>query len=191
MAEVEITLRATDITYPFGDSLPENGILGRGCGLKSQDNLVSFSLTWMGNLVLINEVNGELLWSLRNKGIAYVIMQTDGDCVAYTSDRKAVWATASNGGAHPYRLVCQNDGNLVVYGSQPYWASQTADKLMKSRLPRRIADESRQWEASAEILELFAGKDLTNDDPTKKGPDASVEEVLNGTETPEKVTEIV
>ncbi|KAK1230609.1 hypothetical protein PQX77_006304 [Marasmius sp. AFHP31] len=191
MSEVEITLRATDITYPFGDSLPENGILGRGCGLKSQDNLVSFSLTWMGNLVLINEVNGELLWSIRNKGIAYVIMQTDGNCIAYTSDRKPVWATASNGGAHPYQLVCQNDGNLIVYGSQPYWASQTADKLLKSRMSSRIADESRQWEASAEILQLFAGKGLTNDESTKKGTDAVIEGNPNGTETPEKVTEIV
>ncbi|KAL0567853.1 hypothetical protein V5O48_014148, partial [Marasmius crinis-equi] len=127
----ENTASMSDIAYPYGDRLPENGILGRGVGLKSLDKLITLTLTLKGDLVLENQWH-RVFWSVKGKDIAYLLMQTDGNCVAYTSHGQAVWATASNGGCHPYQLVCQNDGNLVVYGAQRFWSSGTADLMLAS-----------------------------------------------------------
>lgn len=62
----------------------------------------------------------------------YARMQDDGNFVCYEgtdfSGNHAFWASQSSGkGQGPFRLACQNDGNLVIYDShgQATWASNT------------------------------------------------------------------
>ncbi|KIK53178.1 hypothetical protein GYMLUDRAFT_250600 [Collybiopsis luxurians FD-317 M1] len=115
--------------YPYGSTLPENGVIGRGYGLISDSKRVTFVVTTSGNLQLIGD--GRTLWSVDGKNGSFVKMQTDGNCCGYTPDGVAMWATQTNGDNHPYALVCQDDGNLVVYskGGNPVWASQTGGTI--------------------------------------------------------------
>lgn len=62
----------------------------------------------------------------------YARLQDDGNFVIYkTSDfrsHNAIWASNTHGKGHkPYRLTCQEDGNLVLYDhhNKPLWASDT------------------------------------------------------------------
>ncbi|KAF9260376.1 hypothetical protein L218DRAFT_587118 [Marasmius fiardii PR-910] len=112
--------------HPFGSTLPEDGSIGRGYALISNNKRAEFRVTYNGNLELI--VDGKRLWSVDGKNVSYVIMQRDGNCAAYTApNTAAVWATGTNGNEHPYKLLCQDDGNLVVYakGSKSVWATNT------------------------------------------------------------------
>ncbi|KAL0567850.1 hypothetical protein V5O48_014145 [Marasmius crinis-equi] len=115
----------TYVYTAYFDTLPENGVIGRGYGLQSKSKRVVFNVTNEGNLELIGD--GKKLWSVDGKNASFVKMQTDGNCVGYTADGTAIWHSATNGNKHPYNLVCQDDGNLVVYatGGDPVWASQT------------------------------------------------------------------
>ncbi|KIK53198.1 hypothetical protein GYMLUDRAFT_943117 [Collybiopsis luxurians FD-317 M1] len=115
--------------HPYGSTLPEDGVIGRGYGLISDSKRVTFVVTTSGDLQLIGD--GRILWSVNGKNASFVKMQTDGNCCGYTPDGVAMWATQTNGNNHPYNLVCQNDGNLVVYekGGVPVWASQTGGEI--------------------------------------------------------------
>lgn len=80
--------------------------------------------------------NGEHL--VAPNGAYFLVMQTDGNLVGYTScDFKpinAFWSSKTNGkGTGPYRCVMQDDGNLVVYDThnQALWASNTMNKGAK------------------------------------------------------------
>ncbi len=65
----------------------------------------------------------------------FVVMQTDGNFVLYSSGAKngrgsdmPTWASNTGGiSSGPYSLVMQNDGNLVVLDGiqRPLWASNT------------------------------------------------------------------
>ncbi|KAL0564705.1 hypothetical protein V5O48_017338 [Marasmius crinis-equi] len=168
LSEPTVTLPATDIAYPFGDRLPENGLLGRGCGLRSQDGQVFLILTLSGNLVLTNLAH-TLLWSVLDKEITYLIMQSDGKCVAYTSSNKPVWDSGSNGGYHPYQLVCQNDGNLAVHGAQRFWSSRTADRFMtcESANLKVLGQQATGFSKDGfmETLKGFNATGFTSDEP--------------------------
>ncbi|KAF9260774.1 mannose recognizing lectin [Marasmius fiardii PR-910] len=113
--------------HPYGSTLPEQGVIGRGYGLISDTGRVEFRVTQSGNLELYLD-GSRKLWSFDNKNASFVKMQTDGNCVAYQGDGTAVWHTATNGSDHPYALVCQNDGNLVLYakGGRAVWHTNTA-----------------------------------------------------------------
>ncbi|MFH8466661.1 protein kinase [Streptomyces sp. NPDC017991] len=64
---------------------------------------------------------GEFLQTAHMK----LIMQTDGNLVAYDVNDKAVWASLTSG--ENYKAVFQEDGNLVVYTAddKPVWATDT------------------------------------------------------------------
>ncbi|KAL0069449.1 hypothetical protein AAF712_003475 [Marasmius tenuissimus] len=119
----------TYVYTAYFDTLPENGVIGRGYGLQSKSKRVVFNVTNEGNLELIGD--GKKLWSFDGKKISFVKMQTDGNCCGYTAEGTPVWATQTNGNNHPYALVCQDDGNLCVYskGGNPVWASQTGGQI--------------------------------------------------------------
>jgi hypothetical protein len=55
--------------------------------------------------------------------IAHVHLH-DGDLVIYNSATSPVFSTATGGHTGAY-LLCQNDGNIVIYASDgtPLWAS--------------------------------------------------------------------
>ena len=68
-------------------------------------------------------------------GSYFLIIQGDGDLILYTSNhfvpQHALWSSKTNGkGTAPYRLVMQDDDNLVVYDTwnAPTWASYTCKK---------------------------------------------------------------
>ncbi|KAG7090342.1 hypothetical protein E1B28_009462 [Marasmius oreades] len=111
---------------PYGDTLPEHGVIGHGYALRSKNGRVEFRVTNDSDLQLVG--NGKILWSLNGKDASWVMMQADGNCCGYTATSPdAMWATETNGSDHPYNLVCQDDGNLVVYakGGRPVWATNT------------------------------------------------------------------
>ncbi|MFE7035030.1 protein kinase [Streptomyces sp. NPDC057621] len=64
---------------------------------------------------------GEFLQTAHMK----LIMQPDGNLVAYDADDKATWASLTSG--ENYKAVFQEDGNLVVYTAddKPVWATNT------------------------------------------------------------------
>ncbi|KAG7100103.1 hypothetical protein E1B28_001883 [Marasmius oreades] len=119
-------VQGAGFTYPWGDTLPENGLLGRGYALISKNERVEFRVLDNGNLELIGD--GKTLWSIEGKKAGFVVVQSDGNLCGYTCEGANVWATMTNGNAHPYQLICQGDGNLVVYaaGGRPVWNSNTA-----------------------------------------------------------------
>ena len=55
-------------------------------------------------------------------------MQIDGNLVIYDRNGKPTWASNTGGkGKGPFRIVMQDDYNLVIYGSTgPTWASRSA-----------------------------------------------------------------
>ncbi|KIK53156.1 hypothetical protein GYMLUDRAFT_942266 [Collybiopsis luxurians FD-317 M1] len=115
--------------YPYGDELPENGALERGYGLISPSGAVTFGLTESGDLLL--SALGKTLWSVTGTDASFVIMQPDGNLVAYTAQFVPVWFTNTVGNDHPYNLLCQDDGNLVLYegGNIPVWYTNTAGQV--------------------------------------------------------------
>lgn len=53
-------------------------------------------------------------------------MQTGGNLVIYDSERRAFWASNTNGNPGA-RVIAQSDGNVVIYtpANQPLWATNT------------------------------------------------------------------
>jgi hypothetical protein len=92
------------------------------------------------NIVIYYTPTGKPLWaSNTNKpgavnpcNGARLVMQTDGNLVAYDYFNVPVWSTRTGGKSSPGRkvvAVMQFDGNFVVYnGQQPIWSSGTAGK---------------------------------------------------------------
>jgi hypothetical protein len=58
-------------------------------------------------------------------GKGYLIMQTDGNLVAYDAANVPKWATGTNGKVVTH-VIMQTDGNLVIYNNTtPVWASDS------------------------------------------------------------------
>jgi hypothetical protein len=81
-----------------------------------------------GNLVLYSQRTGKAVWASNTWNtptrVTHVIMQTDGNLVAYDAAGKAYWS--SNTWNHPgATAVLENDGSLVVLDSNGVglWAS--------------------------------------------------------------------
>ena len=71
-----------------------------------------------------------------NGKAARVLMQGDGNLVAYDASNHPVWAT--NTSKTPARLLMQDDGNLVIYvGNSPSWASNTVTAHPAAAAPAR------------------------------------------------------
>jgi hypothetical protein len=87
-----------------------------------------------GNIVLYasgSAYNKVPVWASNTQGNIprSLILQGDGDLVAYGSSGSAYWSTGThNKGSAPYKAVMQNDGNFVLYdGTDKYlWATHTS-----------------------------------------------------------------
>ncbi|MFI1410238.1 protein kinase [Streptomyces sp. NPDC020707] len=101
---------------------------------------------------------GEFLQAARVK----LIMQPDGNLVAYDENDKATWASRTSG--ENYKAVFQEDGNLVVYtpDDKPVWATNTGYPEGGAVLELR-ADGS--FAITKDGQDLF----LSTDDTTEKG----------------------
>lgn len=126
-------------------------IYGNGCvlwasgtaGSGSNDDL---SMQGDGNLVIYTAA-GKAVWASGTTGSGtanYLNMQADGNLVVYTSTAKPVWASGVSNADQlcapdsmaldqylqspngQYKLLMQDDGNLVIYGNgKATWASNT------------------------------------------------------------------
>jgi hypothetical protein len=122
---------------PGNDALWSSGTAGHpGSALAVQDdgNVVIYDRTtaiWATRTVnYYVKSGGRLIGSqfvTSRNGRYRLIMQDDGNLVAYTANGRALWATNTAGHAGA-RIEMQGDGNLVVYSpdNHPLWASNTA-----------------------------------------------------------------
>jgi len=116
-----------------------SNINGGLCNNEMNSNRCRVNMQPDGNLVVYNTNGAVWASGTDNKGwpsyrAPYrLIMQTDGNLVAYDSTNRAVWASGTNGrGPGPYSAIMQDDCNFVVYNSDPNnsakWASNTAGR---------------------------------------------------------------
>ena len=65
-----------------------------------------------------------------NNGQFHLILQADGNLVAYDKYNVAIWSSKTNGHSGAWELVMQSDGNLVMYDvkSHAFWATNTNGK---------------------------------------------------------------
>ena len=65
-----------------------------------------------------------------NNGQFHLILQADGNLVAYDKYNVAIWASHTNGHSGAWELVMQGDGNLVMYDvkQHAFWATNTNGK---------------------------------------------------------------
>jgi len=75
---------------------------------------------------------------IQSKTYSYITrLEHDGELVVYMNDhfhpKNALWRSKKTGGQKPYRLVMQEDGNLVIYDIQnkDIWESGTDGKGSK------------------------------------------------------------
>ena len=112
--------------------------LSRTVSVASITGNVTLTVQPEQNVVLYNK--GVALWSAPNtlyRGTSVLVMQTDGNLVAYTGSGVALWGsgTAGNPGAW---LAIQDDCNLVIYrGPHPQtngalWATNTTSGCVPS-----------------------------------------------------------
>lgn len=116
-----------------GTSLPAGATLLPGQSLLSRNGVYRLDMQPDGNLVMYdpNCVQGSpgcpyALWALGTVGQPgnYLVMQTDGNLVLYSSSGKAKWATRSQGTGRANVFTVQDDSNLVIYsGRRAVWSS--------------------------------------------------------------------
>lgn len=117
--------------YSSLDSANRRELLA-GRALFSQDGLHGLLLSLHGELLLLDILNGRIIWRSRvNRPGSHrhrLICQEDGNLVLYDENGKPYWKTDTNGkGTGPYHFVVQDDRNLVLYDSinTAIWASGT------------------------------------------------------------------
>lgn len=91
-----------------------------------------------GNLCIYNQ-DGKVTWSsgTRGKGVGHLYLQRTGNLVLYNTDGEVarpgapIWSSNRVWTPGPYRLVMQDDGNLVIYGPHHNltWASNAGSLL--------------------------------------------------------------
>ncbi|KAF5368201.1 hypothetical protein D9757_010482 [Collybiopsis confluens] len=104
----------SDYAHPYGDTLPEGATLGRGYALYSSNNRVYFVVHKNGDLELLND-SDETLWEHLGGNASYITVLANGRFCGYTSSGEQMFSTGTSGNDGPYKLVCRDNGNLVVY----------------------------------------------------------------------------
>lgn len=123
-------------TSPSRSELPADVTLQSGDGLVSEAEEYLFFNQGDGNLVTYTNL-GQATWASNTcaAGLSHgdLVLLTDGNLVLYDTQGsgKPFWASMSQGlskSAGPYRLVMQDDGNLMIYGnSAATWAIHGLD----------------------------------------------------------------
>lgn len=104
--------------------------------LVSRNGMFRFVNQTDGDLCIYKQ-NGGVEWAsgTQGKGSGNVYMQRDGNLVLYntygdvSSPGAPMWASKMCGrGTGPYKLIMQDDGNLVIHDVDhiPIWATNTA-----------------------------------------------------------------
>lgn len=105
--------------------------------LRSRNGKYDAVMQHDGNFVIYKKNNSKdysnPIWSIETqlrpeKRPFYLKLQSDGNLVMYSTDKRAVWSSGSaSQGQGPYFLIMQNDGNLVIYdrNSKAIWHSNS------------------------------------------------------------------
>ena len=125
--------------YPFSiltvnnsnSSLNQHYSLYKGNNITSPNGLYKLTYQSDGNVCLYNIGSSNSIWcSMATHSPGKLIMQGDGNLVAYDSNGTARWATGTNdkGGVAPYTLTVQNDRKVVLTDSKNtvLWSTNTA-----------------------------------------------------------------
>lgn len=116
---------------------PDLNYLNRGQYLLSSNGIYELNMQHDGNLVVYKMENGirRPLWATGTNGASeytrgYFCFQQDSGCLdVFNFQVNLLWSSQStqNPGYAPYKLIMQNDGNLVIYNKNnvPVWASNT------------------------------------------------------------------
>lgn len=133
--------------------------------LLSDNGYLNLILQADGNLVLYRTQFDHALWASNTQGspVAYVIMQNDGNLVAYSANGTAYWATGTEGHPRAWAYL-QDDGNFVVYDSSDnaLWASNTVQGFTSPTFQYTDAsgyqydETSEQWKQLCTNFPCFA-----------------------------------
>ncbi len=108
------------------DRLQADDQLKTGESLVSTNSRVRLIMQPDGNVVLYRSEDGRAMWASNTDGqpVDHLVMQGDGNLVAYSPDGQAFWASNTDGNPGA-SVVLQDDGNLVIYGGDgsALWAS--------------------------------------------------------------------
>jgi hypothetical protein len=133
--------------------------------LQSNNGFLNLLLQGDGNLVLYRTLFGWALWASNTAGspVDHVIMQADGNLVAFSLSGTPYWATGTGGHPGAWALL-QDDGNLVVYdaGNNALWASNTVQDFNSPTFQYieasgyKYDETSEQWKQLCTAFPCFA-----------------------------------
>jgi hypothetical protein len=111
-------------------SKPGYDILKPGDSLQSSNKQYELKFQNDGNIVLADKTDNKIIWasSKLSSSPLKLVLQTDGNLVAYDTSNKPFWATQTSGkGIGPYVLRLQDDRNLVLAdgNNKLVWHSET------------------------------------------------------------------
>lgn len=123
------------------------------------------TLTMMTNGMLVQRVNGGVVWSTAstNRNFnAYAAVQQDGNLVLYTTAGKALWASNTSragGGA----LLVQVDGNVVLYGKNDTraWSTRPVTGLLWPVASTRISGKYGDDRGAGHVPRYHQGTDAS------------------------------
>lgn len=161
-----------------GDRLTNGAALAPGQSLVSASGKYELAFQRDGNLVVYNRdpaARDKALWEIgtdSGRGHTCVgaeaVMQADGNFVVYNAQKKACWASNTNGHAGAF-VVMQDDGNAVIYdhgvtpnpsGKGAHWDTRTTGghKPPSSNILKTAASIVKPFASAVTDTENLVGK---------------------------------
>jgi len=146
----------------YQDRVAAGNVILPGTTLRA-DESGNRTLTMMGNGMLVQRVNGGVVWktssTVKNYN-AYAAVQKDGNLVIYSAAGKAIWATNTSrygGGA----LLVQVDNNVVLYGKSDTrtWSTQRVSGLLWPVASTRISGKYGDDRGAGHVPRYHQGTD--------------------------------
>jgi hypothetical protein len=134
--------------------------------LMSNNGWFGFHMYNDGSFGLYRTQTRTSLWSAPRNASgqpgSFIVMQGDGNFVAYAPDGTPYWATNTDGNPGA-SVVLQDDGNLVVYDAadRPLWASNTVQDLRSptirywDRMGYSYNETSESWKELCSAFPCF------------------------------------
>lgn len=105
--------------------LAPDQVLFPGQALTTPDRYYTLAAQEDGNIVLYTPTRAIWASNTYMRPFDRIIIQRDGNIVAYNGDNYPIWSSRTNGQGGT-NLILQEDGNLVLYSpGRPVWASNT------------------------------------------------------------------
>ncbi len=146
------------------DRLQPDQELSTGGLLVSASGWLRLALQDDGDLVLYRVQLGTTLWSSGTAGqqIARLVMQRDGNLVAFTGQGEPAWSTATTGNPGAC-AVLRDDGNLTVQSAAgaPLWSSHSTQSWDSPTIAARdgqgfgYVETSEAWKKACLLLPCF------------------------------------